>query len=328
MSSKNTTKTTSGGAPSAAEENAAKYPDMSLGQRVHRLEDPVALLKEIAGIENVHLYRYVLSKLKDKKVDVPTTNVLSEADLQSLINKHKERLVEMEQDVKTAAENAGDMEVLEARLAIARYAAQCLDPTEAIAAYRKVLDLPKLSSGKQMDAWMEMARIAFFYKLQGTTTSPDHYIAQAEKLSERGGGDWDRRNRLKVYRSLAKLWQRDMAGAAPLLLDGMATFSCNELCTYSDFLIYAMLANLLHLDRPVVHEKILQGPEVMAVQHEIPIVVSLCCSEIGVYMDLESYNLDLVCSEYCSHTMFIFILLSVCAYYRIMLSDQIGQIVV
>ena len=138
------------------------------------------------------------------------------------------------------------------------------------------MDLPKLSTGKKMDALMESARIAFFYKLQGTTESPDHFIDLAEKMSEKGGGDWDRRNRLKVYRALAKLWHRDTVGASPLLLEGMATFSCNELCSYSDFLVYAMLANLLHLPRPQVHEKILEGPEILAVQLEIPNVVRTC----------------------------------------------------
>ena len=267
------TKAKATGAPSSAEENAAKYPDMSLGQRVHRLADPEALLKEIADIKNVYLYRQVVNKLKEKGVAV-TGSVLTEDALKAMEAEHTANMAELEKKVETAAENAGDMEVLDARLEIARYAAQCLDPTAALAAYKQVMDLPKLSTGKKMDAWMESARIAFFYKLTGAQTSPDYFIGQAEKMSEKGGGDWDRRNRLKVYRSLAKLWNRDIATAAPLLLEGMATFSCNELCTYADFLVYALLANLLHLERPAVHEKILEGPEILAVQLEIPVVVS------------------------------------------------------
>lgn len=283
MSSTKTTKKESktlatGGSPSAAEENAAKYPDMSLAQRVHRLgltdgTTPEDLLKEIADMKNVYLYRKVLNKCKELGLSA-STSVLSEDDLKAVEAEHKTKMEELEKEVETAAENAGDMEVLEARLAIARYAAQCLDPTAALAAYQQVMDLPKLSTGKKMDVWMESARIAFFYNLKGPKTSPEYFIEQAEKLSEKGGGDWDRRNRLKVYRSLAKLWHRDIATAAPLLLEGMATFSCNELCSYADFLIYAMLANLLHLERPAVHEKILEGPEILAVQHDIPVVVS------------------------------------------------------
>ena len=274
--SKDTTKPKSMGAPSAAEENAAPYPDMALGQRVHRLEDPAALLEEIGTkVKNAYLYRQVLAKMKDRGIATPA-KIMTEDELKALEATHKTKLEELEKAVEDAGENAGDMEVLDARVAVARYCAQCLNPTAALEAYQKVMDLPKLSTGKKMDALMESARLAFFYKLQGTTESPDHFIELAEKMSEKGGGDWDRRNRLKVYRALAKLWHRDTVGASPLLLEGMATFSCNELCSYSDFLVYAMLGNLLHLPRPQVHEKILEGPEILAVQLEIPGVVRTC----------------------------------------------------
>lgn len=270
---KEETKPKTMGAPSAAEENAAPYPDMALGQRVHRLTDPAALLEEIGmKVQNAYLYRHVVHKIKESGLAVPAS-AMTEDQLKALEATHTEKLAQLEKEVEDAGENAGDMEVLDARIAVARYSAQCLDPTAALAAYQKVMDLPKLSTGKKMDALMESARLAFFYKLQGTNESPDHFIDLAEKMSEKGGGDWDRRNRLKVYRALAKLWHRDTVGASPLLLEGMATFSCNELCSYSDFLVYAMLANLLHLERPKVHEKILQGPEILAVQMEIPNVV-------------------------------------------------------
>lgn len=261
------------GTPSASEENAAPYPDMALGQRIHRLADPAALLEEVGGtVKNVYLYKSILQKMSERGLMKPS-NVLNADALQALEEEHKTKMEELEKAVEEAGENAGDMEVLDARVAVARYAAQCLDPTAALAAYQKVMDLPKLSTGKKMDALMESARLAFFYNLKESNKTPDHFIDLAEKLSEKGGGDWDRRNRLKVYRALSKLWHRDTVGAAPLLLEGMATFSCNELCSYSDFLVYAMLANLLHLPRSTVHEKILQGPEILAVQLEIPNVV-------------------------------------------------------
>jgi 26S proteasome regulatory subunit N7 len=56
---------------------------------------------------------------------------------------------------------------LDARFAIARFAAKSLSKDEALDAYDKVLALPKLSSGKTIDALMESARVASFY---GDTT--------------------------------------------------------------------------------------------------------------------------------------------------------------
>ena len=98
---------------------------------------------------------------------------------------------------------------------------------------------------------------------------------QAHKLTTEGsGGDWDRRNRLKVYRALSNLLNRDIKGAATLLIDCIATFSCNEICSYQDFIVYTILSNLLHVPRPLLKEKIIDGPEILSVAMEIPVVVS------------------------------------------------------
>jgi hypothetical protein len=55
------------------------------------------------------------------------------------------------------------MEVLAARFEVARFAAKSLGKDTAYAAYDKLLALPKLSSGKIIDAVMECARVASFY---------------------------------------------------------------------------------------------------------------------------------------------------------------------
>jgi 26S proteasome regulatory subunit N7 len=101
------------------------------------------------------------------------------------------------------------------------------------------------------------------------------YLIQANKIvTEGGGGDWDRRNRLKVYRGLQRFLERDIKGAAALLIDCIATFSCNEICSYQEFIVYSILSNLLHLPRPQIKEKILDGPEILSVANDIPTVVS------------------------------------------------------
>jgi 26S proteasome regulatory subunit N7 len=43
------------------------------------------------------------------------------------------------------------------------------------------------------------------------------------------GGDWDRRNRLKVYRGMYCMSIRDFKKAAGLFLDTVATFTSYEL---------------------------------------------------------------------------------------------------
>ena len=67
---------------------------------------------------------------------------------------------------------------------------------------------------------------------------------------------------------------RDMEAASKLLLDCIATFTCNEICTYSDFIVYAILTNMLHLPRPELKKHVIDGPEIISVATEIPQVVS------------------------------------------------------
>ena len=276
--------------PSASAADASKYPDMALAQSIHRLtmvtgpearldadgskaadiSDDLSetVMKQVSGeqVENPSLYRHLKTALGwEGKADC-----LSDADLTAMEARHKTKIVELEKKVEEAKENAGDMEVLDARFDVARFAAKCLSKDEALEAYEKVLALPKLSSGKKIDCLMESARVALFHSDNKKTAE---LIEKAVKLAE-DGGDWDRRNRLKVYSSLSKLLVRDVKDAASLLIDCIATFSCTELCSYTEFVVYTIVSNILYIPRTELKSKIIDGPEILSVANEIPVVVS------------------------------------------------------
>ena len=82
--------------------------------------------------------------------------------------------------------------------------------------------------------------------------------------------------------------ERNITEGAALLLDCIATFSCNEVCTYQDFIVYAIMTNLLKLSRPELKEKILDGPEVLSVASDIPVVVRRQKLHREVSMDARS----------------------------------------
>jgi 26S proteasome regulatory subunit N7 len=270
-----------GGVPSASSETASPYPKMELCQKMHVLttakDPPMGLQAEVfeqIAIElgNPTMYRALQETLYDGMTPSISSCKLTPDELKGMEEKLEKELVELEKKVEEAKESAGDMEVMDARVEIARFAAKSLSEKQAVEAYQKLLDLPKVSSGKKIDALMESARVASFY---GDTIKADEYVERADKLAnEGGGGDWDRRNRLKVYKALQRLLHRDMETASSLLLDCIATFSCNEICTYTEFIVYAILTNMLHLPRPELKKSIIDGPEILSVAKEIPAVVS------------------------------------------------------
>ena len=69
------------------------------------------------------------------------------------------------------------------------------------------------------------------------------------------GGDWDRRNRLKVYRGLHLLSIRQFKRGGELLLDALSTFTATELLSYNDFVALTVISNTLTLSRPDLKKK-------------------------------------------------------------------------
>ena len=274
---------------------AAPFPDMNLAQEIHRVlsssSPDLTLAQSVADtiaktLENPSLYETFQQSLLQKDANASSSVTFLSADaVETMKEAHKAKVVELEAVVEEAKESAGDMEVMDALLAIARFAAKSLTTQQALDAYQKVLDLPKLSSGKKMDCYMELARVtSFAHSIPATSTgggtkttlaSVDEWIDKADKLAQSGSGDWDRRNRVAVYKALQFLLKRDLKKSAEIMLQGIATFTSTELCSYQSFLIYAALTNLLHLPRPKLYEKILNGPELLAVAPDIPVVVSV-----------------------------------------------------
>ena len=70
------------------------------------------------------------------------------------------------------------------------------------------------------------------------------------------GGDWDRRNRLKVYKGLYCISVRDFKQAAELFLETVSTFTSYELMDYSTFVQYTVYVSVFALDRNQLKNKV------------------------------------------------------------------------
>ena len=106
-----------------------------------------------------------------------------------------------------------------------------------------------------------MIRIGLFF---GDRVGVKKSIDRAKTLVE-GGGDWDRRNRLKAYHGLHLLTTRSYNLAAPLLLDSLSTFTSYELCSYSSLVVYSVLAGSISLKRVDFKTKVVDAPEIRAI---------------------------------------------------------------
>jgi 26S proteasome regulatory subunit N7 len=120
--------------------------------------------------------------------------------------------------------------------------------------------------GARLDVVFGQLRIGLFFN---DIDVIQRNIEKARTLVDEGG-DWDRRNRLKVYEGIYLSSIRDFKKAAGLLLDGLATFTSTELMEYKDFVKYTSIAAAVAVQRSEFKKKVLDSPEILEVIHEIP----------------------------------------------------------
>ena len=82
-----------------------------------------------------------------------------------------------------------------------------------------------------------------------------HLLTSIHRLIDEGG-DWDRRNRLKVYRGLHLVSNRQFARGGELFIDALSTFTAVELISYNDFVALTVISNTLVLKRVDLKKKV------------------------------------------------------------------------
>ncbi|KAF5404267.1 26S proteasome non-ATPase regulatory subunit 6 [Paragonimus heterotremus] len=235
------------------EEGLEKIPDLRLAQWVFR-----AGLDKTSSVMKKELLEKIMKCIRDENMAPYYEIVCKELGLrmdQTLLKTMKTaneaQIKELDEKLKDAEENLGETEVRNAMTAKAHFLSKIGDKDGALAQFRLILD-KVLMPGFRLDAIFHLLRIGFFFSDRELITK---YLEIANNLIEEGG-DWDRRNRLKVYRGLYSLSVRDFAQAAKQFLDAVATFTSYELMDYKRFIIYTVMTAMIALKRPDLREKL------------------------------------------------------------------------
>jgi len=173
-----------------------------------------------------------------------------------------EHLKELEETIEDAEKNLGEMEVREANLKKSEYLCRIGDKEGALSSFRKTYD-KTVSLGHRLDIVFHLIRIGLFYLDHDLIT---RNIEKAKSLIEEGG-DWDRRNRLKVYQGTYCIVIRDFKAAANFFLDTISTFTSYELMDYETFVRYTVYISMISLPRNELRDKIIRGSEILEVLH-------------------------------------------------------------
>jgi len=116
-----------------------------------------------------------------------------------------------------------------------------------------------------LDIVFTMTRIGFFYNDKELIK---RNLDKAKSMIEEGG-DWDRKNRLKVYEAYYLMSIRQFANSAKLFIDTLATFNSEELFSYEKNVFYTVITSIVCLERVALKEKVIDSPEVLTVINQI-----------------------------------------------------------
>lgn len=182
--------------------------------------------------------------------------------LNTLKQKNDEEIKKLNEAIEDAEKNLGEMEVRDAYLRKAEYYSRIGDKENAINTFRQTYD-KTVSLGHRLDIIFHQIRIGLFFMDHDIIT---RNIDKAKTLIEEGG-DWDRRNRLKVYQGAYCMAVRDFKTAANLFLDTVSTFTSYELMDYKQFVRYTVYTSIISLPRNQLRDKVVKGSEILEVLH-------------------------------------------------------------
>ncbi|KAG5725430.1 26S proteasome non-ATPase regulatory subunit 6 [Termitomyces sp. T112] len=255
-----------------ADEVVLPIPNLVLSQQLFTLTQPslahlhdnarTELLKGISADQMAPYYRIITSTSSALPPDP--------ALLSSMESTNADELKKLDERLEEATKTEGESEISDALKARANYLTRIGDKERAIEAQRLALEkTPGL--GSRIDIVLTLVRIGFFF---GDNDLIMTSLSKAEALIDEGG-DWDRRNRLKVYTGLHLLTLRRFKRGGELLCDALSTFTATELLPYNDFVAFTVVANALTLGRVELKKKIINAPEVNQVLPDLPILGDL-----------------------------------------------------
>jgi len=248
------------------ESGGPKYPIMSLAQmRSELLSEPCPDREKLKAsilsvVKENAMLPYYEKYLCPSPLGPADANLVAE-----LKKKNEEELAKIEAKIEDAKENLGDMEVRDGLMEKAHFFNRIGDKDAALEGYKVALE-KSVGVGGKLDVILTCIRIGFFFD--------DKELVKKEidraKDELKKGGDWERRNKLKVYEGMYLMSTRDWKGSATLFINVMPTFTATEAVEFKDFVFYTVIMAMSSMDRKTLREELVSSPEVLSVIKETP----------------------------------------------------------
>jgi 26S proteasome regulatory subunit N7 len=183
-----------------------------------------------------------------------------------------EQLKKLDEKLKDAEENLGDVEVRDTIYEKAALYEKHKDYENAVKFYESAL---KKSVGVSKKLEVQFALLQMYLQLKDLDKIKGA-IERCKQLLEEGG-DWERKNKLKVYEGLFNVMIRNFRDAATLFLDAIPTFNSPEVVSFNELVFYTISTSMVSLERSEIRKKVIHSPDILSVIKELP--------ELKVFLD-------------------------------------------
>lgn len=249
-----------------------KIPDLAIAQMRFELTLSPEVAKDLK-IDQSEVKRKLFDKIKEgfmantyKDCCAELNTPINNSVLEEMEAKNKEKIEKLTEAIGNAETNDGESEVREAMVAKCEYLTSIGRKEDALKMLKETLDKTN-TTGHKLDLHFHMIRLGLFFNDNKLITLN---LDKAKELIELGG-DWDRRNRLKVYTGIYAMSVRNFKEAAENFLDTVSTFTSYELMDYHTFIKYTIVSAMLALERNELTKKVVEGADIQEVLHEIPL---------------------------------------------------------
>ena len=123
------------------------------------------------------------------------------------------------------------------------------------------------SFNTKFDALFEILHIGLLEKNQDILKE---YLSKCQELLNKEGGDWEKKNRFKVYEGLNFILNKNFKDAGKNFLDALMTFTSYELFDFKTFVFYTAIVNIITVDRKTLKERIIDNSDVLSCINDIP----------------------------------------------------------
>eukprot|EP00878_Enallax_costatus_P019958 GHUV01021074.1.p1 GENE.GHUV01021074.1~~GHUV01021074.1.p1 ORF type:complete len:357 (+),score=103.98 GHUV01021074.1:261-1331(+) len=227
---------------------------------------------DVPGVDKQQLQQQILQKVLEHGLAPYYEHICGElgwqidqGKLSDMQSSNAKQLQELEDKIKDAEGNLGETEVRDALHAKAVFLGNIGDRDAAAKAFAATEE-KTASGGSKADMVFSQIRLAILYN---DWQQVKKLLGRAKTICE-AGGDWEHKNKLKVYEGVAAMHARDFKRAAELLLDSIATFTTSELFDYTKVVTYAVICGLVSLDRVSLKKQVVDSPEIRSVIGHVP----------------------------------------------------------